>query len=184
LGCETVLDAFKTPEVEKYINQMMSDEVLPVIDEDPEELKKFAEKILERFYNPFLKHYLKDISLNSLSKWETRDFPTVKDNFTKKNKKAKLAIFSFAALLVLYSGKSAVAFTPNDTAEFVDFIQSSFDPKNIKAWVEGIVKNKKMWKENFSSVPFFIDEVTKNIELILSAGMKEAVKAIISNEKI
>jgi len=84
-------------------------------------------------------------------------------------------------LLVLYSGKSAVAFTPNDTAAFVDFIQSSFNPKNIKDWVEGIVKNKKIWKEDFSSVPFFVDEVTKDVELILSKGMKDALKAVISD---
>lgn len=186
MGCETVMDAFKTPVIEKYINKMVSEEVLPMIDEDPEELKKFADKILERFYNPFLKHYLKDISLNSLSKWEARDFPTVKDNFTKKNKDAKLVIFSFAALLVLYSGKAEVAFTPNDTAEFVDFIQSSFNlftgqagKENIKGWVEGIVKNKKIWKEDFTEIPFFIDEVTKDIELILNKGMKEAVSVII-----
>ncbi len=179
LGCETVMDAFKTPAVEKFINKMVREEVLPVIDEDQEELKKFAEKILERFYNPFLKHYLKDISLNSLSKWETRDFPTVKDNYTKKNKNAKLVTFSFAALLVLYSGKAEVAFTANDTAEFVDLIQSSFNANNIKGWVEGIIKNKKIWKEDFAAIPFFIDEVTNNVELILSKGMKEAVSTII-----
>jgi tagaturonate reductase len=175
IGCETVMDAFKNPVIEKYINKMVSEEVLPVIDENQEELKKFADKILERFYNPFLKHYLKDISLNSLSKWETRNFPTVKDNFTKKNKNAKLAIFSFASLLVLYSGKSETAFTPNDTAEFVHFIQSSFNKENIKKWVEGIVKNKKIWKEDFTAIPFFINEVSKDVELILNKGMKEAV---------
>lgn len=179
LGCETVMDAFKTPVIEKYINKMVSEEVLPMIDEDPAELKKFADKILERFYNPFLKHYLKDISLNSLSKWEARDFPTLKDNFTKKNKEAKLVTFSFAALLVLYSGKAEVPFIPNDTAEFVDFIQSSFNKENIKGWVEGIVKNKKIWKEDFTEIPFFIDEVTKDVELILNEGMKEAVSSIV-----
>ena len=94
---------------------------------------------------------------NSLSKWETRDFPTVKDNFTKKNKDTKLVIFSFAALLVLYSGKSEVAFTANDTAEFVDFIQSTFNTNDIKGWVEGIVKNKNIWKEDFAAIPFFIE---------------------------
>ncbi|MEN9918836.1 MAG: hypothetical protein RL662_1272, partial [Bacteroidota bacterium] len=62
LGCETVMDAFNTPEVEKYINQLVDTEVLPAINEDPAALKAFAAKILERFYNPFLKHYLKDIS--------------------------------------------------------------------------------------------------------------------------
>jgi len=180
LGCATVMDAFNTPEVEKFINTMVSTEVLPVIDEDPEELKKFAGKILERFYNPYLKHYLKDISLNSLSKWETRNFPTVKDNYTKLNKNARLNSFSFAALLVLYSGKSEVEFTPNDTPEFVEFIKSSFDPGNVKGWVETVVKNKKIWKEDFSVSPFFIDEVTASAGAILKNGMKAALTALLN----
>lgn len=180
LGCETVMDAFNTPEVEKFINKMVAEEVLPVIDEDPEELKKFAGKILERFYNPYLKHYLKDISLNSLSKWETRNFPTVKDNYSKLNKNAQLATFSFAALLVLYSGKAEVPFTPNDTPEFVEFIKSSFDANNVKGWVEAVVNNKKMWKEDFATSPFFVDTVSASIEVILNNGMKAAITALIN----
>lgn len=180
LGCETVMDAFNTPEVEQYINQLVATEVLPAIDEDPEELKKFAAKILERFYNPFLKHYLKDISLNSLSKWETRDFPTVKDNYTKLNSKAPLTTFSFAALLVLYSGHSSVAFTPNDTPEFVAFIQSAFDANNISGWVEAVVTNKKIWKEDFTVSPYFTEEVSAAVNSILSNGMKAAVTALIN----
>ncbi len=180
LGCETVMDAFNTPEVEQYINQLVATEVLPAIDEDPEELKKFAAKILERFYNPFLKHYLKDISLNSLSKWETRDFPTVKDNYTKLNSKAPLTTFSFAALLVLYSGHSAVTFTPNDTPEFVAFIQSAFDANNISGWVEAVVTNKKIWKEDFTVSPYFTEEVSAAVNSILSNGMKAAVTALIN----
>lgn len=180
LGCETVMDAFNTSEVEQYINQLVATEVLPAIDEDPEELKKFAAKILERFYNPFLKHYLKDISLNSLSKWETRDFPTVKDNYTKLNSKAPLTTFSFAALLVLYSGHSAVTFTPNDTPEFVAFIQSAFDANNISGWVEAVVTNKKIWKEDFTVSPYFIEEVSAAVNSILSNGMKAAVTALIN----
>ena len=180
LGCETVMDAFNTPEVEQFINKMVATEVLPVINEDPEELKVFAAKILERFYNPYLKHYLKDISLNSLSKWETRDFPTVKDNFTQKNESAKLVTFSFASLLVLYSGKSAAsAFTPNDTPEFVEFIQSTFNANDIKAWVDGIVSNKRIWKEDFTTVPFFASEVTNYVELILNNGMKAALATLL-----
>lgn len=179
LGCATVMDAFNTPMVEKYINSMVQNEVLPMIDEDPEELKKFAAKILERFYNPFLKHYLKDISLNSLSKWETRDFPTVKDNYMKSGKSAVLTTFSFASLMVLYSGKSEVEFTPNDTPEFVEFIQKTFDKNNIYGWIEGIVKNKEIWKEDFSTLPEFIAEVSKYATLIVEKGMERALSEII-----
>jgi tagaturonate reductase len=180
LGCATVMDAFNSPEVEKFINTMVSTEVLPVIDEEPEELKKFAGKILERFYNPYLKHYLKDISLNSLSKWETRNFPTVKDNYTKLNKNARLNSFSFAALLVLYSGKSEVEFTPNDTPEFVEFIKSTFDAGHVKGWVEAVVKNKKIWKEDFSASPYFIEEVTASSGAILKNGMKAALTTLLN----
>lgn len=181
LGCETVMDAFNTPEVETFINKMVAEEVLPVINEDPEELKKFAAKILERFYNPYLNHYLKDISLNSLSKWETRNFPTVKDNVTLINKNARLNTFSFAALLVLYSGQSGTAFQPNDTAAFVNFIQSTYDQSNIKNWVTGIVTNKEIWKESFDQSPYFIDEVTTGVENILNKGMKTALAELINN---
>ncbi|MFR9166955.1 MAG: tagaturonate reductase [Dysgonomonas sp.] len=179
MGCETVMDAFNTPEIEKYINEMVAREVLPVINDDPAELKIFAAKILERFYNPYLKHYLKDIALNSISKWETRDYPTVYDNYKKLGKDAKLTTFSFAALLVLYSGKSEVKFTPNDTAEFVEFIQSTFNANDIKGWVSGIVNNKKMWNENFAEIPQFIDEVSADVKKILDKGMKAALKEII-----
>lgn len=180
LQCETVLDAFKNPLVEKYINCMVEEEVLPVIDEDPDELKKFSETILERFYNPFLKHYLKDISLNSLSKWEARNFPTVWDNYNKQNKKARLALFSFAAYLVLYGGKSEVNFIPNDTPEFVEFIRSTFNENDLNAWVSGIVNHKTMWNENFSQIPFFIDEVVEDVASILRQGMRQALENIIS----
>ncbi len=178
MGCETVMDAFNTPEVEKFINTMIDKEVLPVIPENLNELKKFAAKILERFYNPYIKHYLKDIALNSLSKWETRDFPTVADNFTKLNQPAPLTTFSFAALLVLYSGKSETMFTPADTPEFVEFIQQTFDSNNIEGWVNGIVNNKKIWKENLPAVSGFAEAVTKDVKLIFDKGMKEALKEI------
>lgn len=180
LGCETVMDAFNNKDVERFINEMVATEVLPNIDEDPKELEAFAAKILERFYNPYLKHYLKDIALNSLSKWETRDFPTILDHYNNSGKNAKHVIFSFAALLALYSGHSTAKFEANDTPEFVEFIRSTFNKNDIKGWVTGIVAHKTMWKENFNEVPFFIDEVTKRVEDILDKGMENALKEVLN----
>jgi mannitol-1-phosphate/altronate dehydrogenase len=146
---------------------------------DSENEKTFAGKIVERFYNPFIKHYLKDISLNSLSKWETRDFPTVKDNFTKLGKKAPLTVFSFAAMLVLYSGKSDANFTANDTPAFVEFIRSSFNENDIKGWVSAVINNQQIWTENLAAIPYFIDKVTKDVETILTKGIKVALEEMI-----
>ncbi|MDR0680408.1 MAG: tagaturonate reductase [Dysgonamonadaceae bacterium] len=179
MGCETVKDAFNEPLVEQFICRMVNEEVLPAIPEDLEELKKFSEKILERFYNPYIKHYLKDISLNSLSKWEARNFPTLKDNVLNLQKEAGKTTFSLAALLVLYSGQSEIAFTPNDTPEFVEFIQKSFDKNNIETWVKGIINNRKIWTEDLSAIPCLAENVAKDVQLILQKGMKKALQTIV-----
>ena len=179
LGCETVGDAFSVPEVEQYIHQMVDLEVLPVIQGDPDELKQFANKILERFYNPYLKHYLKDISLNSLSKWETRDYPTVLDNYSTKGQIAKRSIFSLAALLVLYSGKQTINFTPVDTPEYVQFIRESFDEDDINKWIYDIIHHPSMWRADLSAVPFLEQEVVKGVKSILQRGMRDTLKGLI-----
>ncbi|GHU67655.1 altronate oxidoreductase [Bacteroidia bacterium] len=178
MGCETVKDAFNEPLVENFIRSLVREEILPAIDEDPVELQKFADKIVERFYNPFIKHYLKDISLNSLAKWEARNFPTLKDNSLKLNKEANRTAFSFAALLVLYSGHSEVNFTPNDTPESVEFIQKTFNENNIESWVKGIVHHPAMWTEKISEISYFEADVVKYVRSILANGMKNALSVL------
>jgi tagaturonate reductase len=178
MGCKTVMDAFNNKLVEHFINTMVAEEVLPAIDGDPNELKAFAEGILERFYNPFIKHYLETISLNSLAKWEARNWHTVKDNHFKLGKTAKRCEFSFAALMVLYSGKASVAFTPNDIAEHAAFIQSNFDVNNMEQSISKIVKDSGIFIEDFSTVPDFIPNVAKHCKNILDNGMEQALQSL------
>lgn len=181
LGCVTVRDAFDTPDIEKYVNRMVSEEVLPCIDEDPAELRVFADKILERFYNPYLRHYLKDISLNSISKWEARDWPTVRDNRLKRGRTARLTLFSFGALMVLYSGGGEVEFSPSDNPEAVEFIRSTFNADDIEGWIGGIARNRKIWGEDFSTaVPDFVSAASAAARNILDKGMTTALKEVIN----
>ena len=115
MGCETVMDAFNTPDIERFVNDMVAEEVIPMIDEDRDELKKFAAGILERFYNPFIKHMLRSISLNSLSKWEARNYPTVRDNWFKAQRLAEREAFTFAALMTLYGQYTYLSGIPYDS---------------------------------------------------------------------
>lgn len=171
MGCETVMDAFGNPAIEKFVNDMVAEEVIPMIDEDQEELKQFAAGILERFYNPYIKHMLKTISLNSLSKWEARNFPTVKDNWEKKGRLAERELFTFAALMTLYSGKSG--FEPDDTKEFVEYIRKNWDSSDLKGTMRKIVSESGIWTVDFSAVEGFADaaaEYAADIERLGMAG--------------
>jgi tagaturonate reductase len=176
MGLETVRDAFGNPLVEGFIREMITEEVLPTLQGDRGELADFASKILERFYNPYIKHYLKDISLNSLSKWETRNYPVMLETYSQQGRLAKRTAFTFATLLVLYSGRALPEFTPNDTPAFVDFIRSTFDPDAIERWVTGIVRHPEMWEHDFSEVEGFIAFVTEAVSILLDTGIKTAME--------
>ncbi len=177
IGCETVMDAFNNADLEAFINTMVAEEVIPMIEEDQAELKEFAAGILERFYNPYIRHMLKTISLNSLSKWETRNFPTVLDNWKKAGKVAEKELFTFAALLTLYSGK--VDFTPDDTAEHVEFIQKVWNSEDVEATVKAIVENKNIWTVDFTEVAPFVEKVAGYVKVILAEGMAAALKKML-----
>ena len=173
MGCETVMDAFNTPAIERFINEMVAEEVIPMIEEDQEELKRFAAGILERFYNPFIKHLLRSISLNSLSKWEARNYPTVKDNWFKAGKLAARECFTFAALMSLYSPKSG--FEPDDTKEFVDYIRQNWNSEDLEGTIAKIVRESGIFTVDFSEVPGFVETVAGYVGDIESLGMKGAL---------
>ena len=179
LGHETVMDAFRDPLVERYIREMVAREILPVIDGDREELEAFAAGILERFYNPCIRHALRSIALNSLSKWETRDFPTVIDNFEKTGTIARRALFSLAALLVLYSGRSAISFTPDDTPAHVEFIRQHWNDEDVERGIREIIENRQLWTVPLASVPPLIPTVALFAREIRDEGMTRALTRLL-----
>lgn len=181
MGLETVREAFENEKVNTFVNKMVETEVLPMIDEDPEELKKFAAGILERFYNPYVKHMLSSIALNSLSKWEARNFPTVKDNWEKAQKIADYELLTFAALLSLYAPNSG--FTPNDNAEQVAFIQENWDDNDIEGTVAKIV-GSDIFLENFETVvPGFTAKAAEYVKDIRTNGMDKALANFLAAHK-
>lgn len=179
MGCETVMDAFNTPDINKFVNDMVAKEVLPMIDEDPKELEAFAAGILERFYNPYIKHMLKSISLNSLSKWEARNFDTVKDNWEKAGKIADYECFTFAALLSLYGPKSG--FEPDDNKDHVAYIRNNWDENDVEGMVKKIVSESGIFVRDFAAiVPGFVPKVAEYLKEINTEGMEKALKNFLS----
>lgn len=177
LECATVQDAFDDADLHRFISRMVDNEVLPVIDGNPEELRRFAHGILERFYNPFIRHYLKSIALNSLSKWEARNFPTVLDNRKKLNKYAEHELFTFAALLALYSPESG--FTPEDNPAHVAKIKEILSqcPDESEA-VRRICASGIFTVDFEALVPGFSSKAGQFLHLIKTKGTRDAMRTL------
>ncbi|MBD5356137.1 MAG: tagaturonate reductase [Bacteroides sp.] len=174
-GCETVRDAFANEEINSFISSMVNEEVLPVIDGDQEELKSFANGILERFLNPYIRHMLKSIALNSLSKWETRNYPTVRDYYRKFGKLPQRELFTLAALLALYGPNSG--FAPEDSKEAVNFIHTRWDDTDYEATVKAIISGSEIFENDFEAeVPGLIKAVAKHLGRIRKEGVRDALQ--------
>lgn len=75
-GLKTVGECLKDEKVSALLRKCIFGEIIPAIG-DTEDNRKFGEAVLERFSNPFIKHMLLSIALNSVSKFRARVLPTI-----------------------------------------------------------------------------------------------------------
>ncbi len=104
-GLETVGEAVDHEVIGRYVHDVIYDEIIETLDLPHEELVEFADAIIERFQNPYVKHYLMSIALNSLSKYKTRDLPSLTEYLKRKGTLPKKLVFSLASLIEFYKGK-------------------------------------------------------------------------------
>lgn len=175
-GHETVKEAFSDKTVAHFIHQLISKEVLPNIKGDDMELQLFANEILERFHNPYIKHYLKDISLNSLSKWVTRIWPSLKDDYHRTGQLPQRLSVSLAALIILYASDHGLDFKANDTSQHFEDIQSIWStPDSTDEKVVKILSKASIWGSEIAGFGELHHEVAKLTMKISELGIKEVI---------
>src|SRR5690606_25934564 len=100
----TVREAVEDQTFGRFLSETINNEILPTLDLPPAELESFADDVLERFKNPFIKHQLADIALNAMAKFKVRVLPSLLEYQKRKNELPENLVLSFAALIVFYKG--------------------------------------------------------------------------------
>lgn len=181
MGADTVGEAFAIPLVRVYIDELIYDEVLPTIDEDPAELRKFAEGILERFLNPYLHHHLRDIELNSISKWKARNLPVLLDR-AEAGLESPRTLFALAALLALYSGRSDVPnFVPTDNPGVAEFISEALSSDDvIDEGVAAIISKYSLCEGASETLrDQVVTQTSQSVRRIFRVGMPQTLKELL-----
>lgn len=187
-GIETVREAYESLEVGEFMKNMVYDEVLPVLDGTEKELKKFADKILERFSNPYIRHLWQSIALNAMSKWETRNLPSLLGFVEKHGMLPQKLVFSLAAMISYFKGENnGTSYPVQDDQWIMDFYKEAWAecdgrPISIYQLVEKVLKLEKVWKRDLNQVPNLTLTVSHYLFLIEQVGMKKAVKAVLNEE--
>jgi tagaturonate reductase len=79
----TVREAVSDPEIASWLNRLLFEEIVPVLQGQVEDPEAFATQTLERFRNPFLVHKISDILSYHAEKVKIRLIPT-RDEFEEK----------------------------------------------------------------------------------------------------
>ena len=181
-GLETVREAIEHDVTGQFVNDLIEQEIIPILDLPSDETKKFANDVIERFLNPFVKHYLMDISLNSISKYQTRNLPSLLDYVNQKHALPKRIVFSLAALLLFYEGRRGEEIIQiSDDEHILECFQkqwSTYDgsKESIMNIVTNILDKQTYWGQNLNEVPGLRDLVADYLFEIKTKGIQNAIK--------
>jgi len=186
-GIDTVRETIEDAELGKFVKEFIFDEVIPTIDIPHDQMVAYSNSVLERYMNPYVRHELMSIALNSCSKYKERVLPSVLQYIERKGQLPKHALFSLAALMTFYKGERVINGTPIALAD---------DPKhidNFKAlWAEydGTKAGAKKlvtkvlgwadhWGKDLNTVAGVTEFVTEALYAQQTMTMREAIKAIV-----
>ena len=181
-GVNIVRDACQHPVLSQYIHKVQFDELMQTLDLPMDELQKFASDVLERFDNPYVDHQVTSIMLNSFPKYETRDLPGLKIYLERKGELPQGLVFGLAAIITYYKGgkrEDGTEIVPNDDPKIMELLKELWATGNTQKVAEGVLACDYVWHEDLNRIPGLTDLVKKDLDLIQSRGMLEAVKTIL-----
>ena len=183
-GLDTVKECCEDPEVGPFVKKVMFEELLPTLNLPKEELEKFGCDVMERFRNPFVKHFVTSIMLNSFPKFKTRDLPGLKTYLERKGELPKGIVLGLAAICTYYKGgkRGDVDIVPNDDPKIMELLKDLWATGDVRKVAEGVLADEFIWGENLNAIPGLTDLLEADLALIQAEGMRAAVRSVISTE--
>lgn len=185
-GKDYVGQCMADPDVRKQLDQSVFEEIVPTVHMPQPKAEAFARAVFERFENPFVKHALLSISLNSIAKWKARVLPTLKDHVAMHHGQLpKWLTYSFAALLAFYRTKTegedcligirgTNEYEIHDDQEKLAFIrEKSLLPR--AEYAKAIMQRTDWWGEDLTTIPGFLPAVVKQLESIAKIGARQHI---------
>lgn len=188
-GLDTVEECTKDPIISRFMKDGIFNEIIPSMDGDKEQLEYYANAVLERFQNPYIKHFLLSISLNSTSKFKTRDLPSLLGYYQKNRKLPTHLCFALAALMNFYKGTEIVdgalighrgdeEYKISDSPEVLETFKKIYS-ENLPV-AKTVLGQSEWWGQDLNEVPGLTELVDKYLTLINEKGMKEALKEVVN----
>ena len=178
-GVDIVREACQDPDVGRYIRKVMFDELIETIDLPREELRTFADSVMERFTNPFVDHQVTSIMLNAFPKFATRDLPGLKEYLRRKGTLPSGIVFGLAALITYYKGGHREDGTPivlSDSPDIMEHVARLWQEGDEQKVASGVLERTDWWGEDLNRIPGLAGRLACYLKDIRLQGMRGALK--------
>jgi tagaturonate reductase len=166
-GLRTVRESVEDGYCGAFIRKAIFEEIIPTLDSPSAELNQFANDVLERFQNPFIKHELKSIALNSISKFKVRVLPSILEYNRRTGNLPTNLIHAFAAMIRFYKGEWRGESLPvNDSQEVVSFFSEVWKSDDAGHVANAVLANEKFWGEDLTKISRVAESVRQSLDEI------------------
>ncbi|MBE0335259.1 tagaturonate reductase [Paenibacillus sp. 23TSA30-6] len=186
-GLDTVGQAVEHDVVGAFIQSLIREEVIPTLDSPATELNVYADDVVERFHNPYVSHYVMSIALNSVSKFKTRNLPSLLQYVEQHKALPAKTVFSLASLFVFYRGKrDGEPIVLADEAEVLTAfgeLWSGYDGTlaGAKQLTAQILGKQTWWGQDLNQIAGLAEQTAQYVYEITSRGMKETLDSLTGN---
>jgi tagaturonate reductase len=173
-GNETVKQTVDHIFTGSFVNYAIFKEINETIAMDKVELDLFAEDILDRFRNPFIKHNLSSIALNSIDKFKVRVLPSILEYVKKFDKTPTNLTFSFACLIRFYQGTWNGEKLPlDDNPEIITFFDEIWKTNSLEEVVQKTLSNINFWGKDLTKIVGLSHAVLLALKAIEDYGIEK-----------
>ena len=187
-GNDIVLESMKDETVYNFMYKTIFDEVIPTLTLPKQELVDFAEAVIVRFNNPYVKHALLSISLNSVSKWRARCMPSFLGYIDLKGELPKHLTFSLAALMAFYKGteirdkalighRDGQEYNIMDDKAVLEFFAAN-SQKPSREFAQAFLSNEEFFGQDLTKADGLVDAIAAYLDEIADKGMRKALEEI------
>ena len=145
--------------------------------------RQFADAVTGRFLNPWIRHQLLSIALNGMTKFRTRILPQLLTHIRQHGAIPPRLTFALAALIAFYRGqRDGQAYPLQDDDVWLSRFAAGWaqvaQGRPLHELVTEVLQDTGHWGEDLTAIPGLAEQVTRYLEVILSAGMREALRRL------
>ena len=184
-GNDIVKESMDDDDIRNFMNSTLFEEVIPTLTLPKEDLEEFAAAVIDRFNNPYVKHALLAISLNSVSKWRARCMPSFLGYIEKYGKLPTRLTFSLAALMAFYQGdeirdgaligvRNGKEYRIMDDASVMEFFRDNCR-KETSEFVKAFLGRVDFFGQDLNEIEGLTATITTHLNDIKENGMRSAL---------